>query len=208
MLPTLFTSQSGAPSSGNIELERIAGVYDNSISNITIQNTESETYEGRRKLTTEDVIVEDGGAGEFYAGLEVELKPGFEAEQGSEVYIHCANAGPYCNLSPSYKTDESPRSLKAANTTRSEILVSYAASGQNTLQLVPNPAYSYVYVVINQNRGNYEVYNTSGNQVTFGELSATGRTRIDVTDLAPGIYTVRAGNSEFTASKTIVIQQK
>ncbi|MCW5908136.1 MAG: cellulase family glycosylhydrolase [Chitinophagales bacterium] len=202
------TSQSGAPPLGNIELERITGVYDNSISNITIHNTESEIYQARRKLTTEDVTVEDGGAGDFHAGLEVELKPGFEAEQGSEVYIHCANAGPYCNLSPSYKTDESHRSLKAASTTRREILVSYAANEQNTLQLMPNPAYGYVYVVMSQSYGSYEVYNTSGKRVTFGELSATGRTRIDVTGLAPGIYTVRAGNSTFTASKTIVIQQK
>jgi hypothetical protein len=89
-----------------------------------------------------------------------------------------------------------------------EVLVNYESGDNSFLTVAPNPAYGFIFITTNVAQGEYELYNILGDKVASGMLSSTGRTRVDISGLSPGIYNIRTGNELTNESTTIIIQQK
>ncbi len=186
-------------------IERQQGIYDKGVANITINSGENETYAARHKLITQDVLAYAGGSGDFYAGVEVEVKPGFDAREGSEVFLHTAMVKPECNLSPSHKTDETYR-MKKAQTRQKQIDAHYnLPASEVRFALMPNPANDYISIATSLPvLGTVSIYYVDGSVAT-PPTSLTGlSTSMPIGHLPAGCYEVRIKSDTETKSFKLI----
>jgi hypothetical protein len=186
-------------------IEKSNGVFDKTASNITISNGENETYTARHKLTTQDVTAEAGGTGDFYAGTEVEVKSGFDARQGSEVFLHTAMVKPDCNLSPAFKTDESHKMKKKRDEQR-QIEAHYQLPvSTQAFKLLPNPAQRHVTVFSAMPAsGTVSVYAPDGMLATPSQPLTGHYTTLNIDLLPAGCYEVRIFTDTETKSLKLI----
>lgn len=183
------------------------GLFDRRISGITIYNTENKTYTARHKLTTENIVVENGGAADFYAYGEVELKPGFEAQSGCETFIYCAPVETECNSIVSYKTNETNNHKSLTSVEQKTIGVKYSLAA-SAIKLLPNPANDLFFVESSAN-GLCRILITdiTGSKVFESKSDFQNRTTIDISNLSAGYYRVQVSISNIIENFKLIVNR-
>jgi len=95
--------------------------------------------------------------------------------------------------------------LKIHNT--STVDVENIPSGSSLFRIYPNPAQAVLYMEPCMENGfRYQVYDLSGREVMSGRLLDAGRVALDVSGLPPGLYMLRAMDSDSCQTERFAVQ--
>ncbi|MCX6198073.1 MAG: T9SS type A sorting domain-containing protein [Bacteroidetes bacterium] len=192
-------------------LSRQLNVFDNNGAAIPnpIDNSNSpKTNTSRHILTVEDVVVEDDGVADFHASTEVDLKPGFESQLGSQTDVYIATVDFDCNTltdgTNAFKTD-GKKMLHVTEHPNKSIEVTYRLQN-NSIKLIPNPTTDVVNIVTEQTGiAQVEITTYSGAIVFANKLTLQNTTPLSLTNLASGCYFVKVATNIQTEIFKLII---
>ena len=203
-----------------ITIKSLQSEFEKVIDNITIPIGSTQNFKGVSTLTALNVTVEgngtQGGVSEIKASNEVNLKPGFNVENGSEVniiiepvFIDCSDIS---DLGFRYSNSLAPNTLDLANSNpEKEVVINFYENkteikayiypnpnkGEFTLQLSGN---------VSEDRINkFSINDCIGNEIAQKQFNGT-QTQVSFSALKPGIYFIRVQSGEqLIIQKFIVI---
>ncbi|MCX6199921.1 MAG: T9SS type A sorting domain-containing protein [Bacteroidetes bacterium] len=194
-------------------LTRQENVFDNDGADIPspIDNSSSPPFTARHTLTVEDVVIENGGVADFHASVEVDLKPGFESQLGSETVAYIAGVDFDCDKleysdHAAYKTEE--RKLLATDLPENKtIQVSYRLA-LSSIHVVPNPASDIIFIQTDVPSESFvEITNYTGSLVYANKLFIDKSSPVSIAQFASGCYFVKVNTPEKTETFKLIINK-
>ena len=182
--------------------------YDAVISHEIVTSSQPRNFKGWNSLTVSTIIIETGGTSTMTARDEVNLIPGFEAQNGSELHIFISEAFPECSDFSSYlkKID----SFVNIDSTESIELVFLKVNENFDFILYPNPNSGIFHLTLENvqkmnSKSVLNIYNLVGNIIYEKSLTEL-MNELDVTFLAKGIYFVQVLRENNSKVKKLILQ--
>ena len=176
----------------------------------TIKNGEKVSYEATKKIEVDGNFVVKAGGTLKMNSAEIILKPGFNAEAGSEVHLNttvnwvCILNKSETKNAPNHPNFTGEASAFNAATSFEEKNI----SPNEAIKIFPNPVNETLTIELPylNEKTNIAVYGINGNLLSEKEYSETHTINMNFTNYQPGIYIVRITNSKINSVGKVIKQ--
>jgi hypothetical protein len=186
---------------------------DGFINNKTVTTGNSQSFQEFCTLTTSNITIQTGATAELKARYEVNLQPGFDANNGSEVHIYCSPIFADCNDLSGFQMQKTINPV-VENTLNIESAKDIELSfkkhiSQNTINVSPNPSNGLFIIQLKSNDGNstlklITVFDITGRKILTVEAD-TKSYMLDLSEQPKGIYFLHANDMNNDYNEKIII---
>lgn len=212
-------SEGSIASDGTYVLHSMEREFDRTVDDEVVAIGTTEDFQAFATLTAIDLTIDgdhvsDGGQTEMVARYEVNLRPGFDAVEGSTVHIYTAPLSPDCS-------DIDAADLRSTTTATSMLQLASSASQERYIQLdfhassvefqvnvFPNPSQGTLSVVVLPERegirGTWRLLDQTGKEA-MTDIFMTSHFNIVHAGIAPGVYTLTLDMEGSTLKRSVVL---
>ncbi|MCK9204918.1 MAG: T9SS type A sorting domain-containing protein [Bacteroidales bacterium] len=173
------------------------------VQDLTVENGQNQCYDAHQTIRVAgegtNVNVLNGGNLILIAGQNIQLLPGVLVDSGGYFHAYITTANQFCNglLKPL---------VANPNDLMTEIKKSPGSFVNRNVLVYPNPVRNNLTIEPSQagNEGILSLYNIN-NQEIISRLPFSGKTQLDLTSFAKGIYILKLTNSKMVEVKKIVV---
>jgi len=208
----MFQSVHGCDSLVNLTVQTVPGNME--VSNRSILPAGNECFNGFYTITVAGdgypVIVESGAMAEFIAGQSILFKPGFHAQEGSNVSAYITTDGQYCVEAPAAIVAQQQEEQGQQNEEKAAAVVTgteTAVEGPQTMLVYPNPNSGVFTVKFSHLTEETQVmlFNSIG-QMIFNQTTTDPEVLIDLPGITSGMYIVKAINRNNRFDQKIIVK--
>lgn len=186
-------------------LLHVIPVNDLNLLNISIPGGQTVCFDAANTITTAGAgttfIVQNGAVVYLVAGHNIIMKDGTYFQSGSYVHAYIDQTGEFCS---------NPKAIVVEEESLPETSPPELNRKESFFKVYPNPTTGGFTMEFNDDPGDnnivVEIYNLIGERVMFGELPGEKLHHINITQVKPGIYIVRAIYSKKTGIVKLIKQ--
>lgn len=182
-------------------------VVSRNVANVTVATGQTSCSDAQQTVTVAgggtSWVVNAGGNAYLVAGVNVLLEPGARVSNGGHLHAYIADDCAYCNL------PKNTVPIAGADPEIEEKQVVTAVDPGDVL-LYPNPArgsitFDFGLSASNGEKARVVIYDLQGRIVRDIEIPASGRSSVDLSGLARGLFPVRISTENRCLTKKIII---
>jgi hypothetical protein len=184
------------------------------VSSTTLSSDDSDCFNATSTITVAgdgtQVIVESGAMAEFIAGQSILFRPGFHAQEGSNVSAYITTDGQYCVETTPAIVAQQQEEQGQQNEEKAAAVVTgteTAVEVPQTMLVYPNPNSGVFRVKFSQITEETQVmlFNSIG-QMIFNQTTTDPEVLIDLPGITSGMYIVKAINRNNQFDQKVIVK--
>jgi hypothetical protein len=184
------------------------------VSSTTLSSDDSDCFNATNTITVagdgSQVVVESGGTANFIAGQSILFRPGFHAQEGSNVSAYITIDGQYCVETAPAIVAQQQEEQGQQNEEKAAVIATetqVAIEGQPTMLVYPNPNSGVFRVKFSHLTEETQVmlFNSIG-QMIFNQTTADPEVLIDLPGITSGMYMVKAINRNNRFDQKVIVK--